>query len=40
MALALDPEGVEMRFPAGDPSDRRRGLRLQAAQRLLGQTRP
>ena len=37
MALAGDAQGVEMRLPISDVGDRRMGLRLQAAQRLLGQ---
>jgi hypothetical protein len=37
MALALDPQRIEMGFPAGDACDRRRGLRLKALQRCLGQ---
>jgi hypothetical protein len=36
MAFALDPQGIEMVPPAGDFGDRRMGIRLQAAQRLLG----
>ena len=38
MALARDPEGIEMRIPAVAPRDRRRGLCLQALQRRPGQT--
>jgi len=38
MARALDPQGIEMLFPASDFADRCLGMRLQAAQRLLGQT--
>jgi hypothetical protein len=38
MAFALDPQGIEMLLPAGDFGNRRMRMRLQAAQRLLGQT--
>jgi hypothetical protein len=37
MARTRDPEVVEMLFPTSDRADRCLGLRLQAAQWLLGQ---
>ena len=37
MARTRDAEVVEMLFPTSDRADGRVGLRLQAAQRLLGQ---